>query len=148
MSVNKSTVINQFYIFKFPNIQYHKSSKSYQSQVLYTNMNNHHCQNIHTKSQLITRLDWLNLQHANWHSQLADCFQNTAFVFNLHGIVPVSYTHLDVYKRQVLNRLLLLTSCFNRWTILLVSRSPWNNEERSLNKGYRSGIRNRSQNLI
>ena len=39
-------------------------------------------------------------------------------------IRPVSYTHLDVYKRQVLNRLLMVTMVCSTSPVLLLINSP------------------------
>ena len=37
-------------------------------------------------------------RHPGGQRPLSLCYAN---IFNLRGIIPVSYTHLDVYKRQV-----------------------------------------------
>ena len=47
---------------------------------------------------------------------LAICYNHliylTCFLFNSFCIIPVSYTHLDVYKRQYVNRHLRILSGF------------------------------------
>ena len=44
--------------------------------------------------------------------------ERLSVLINLYGVVPVSYTHLDVYKRQVSTRFKRKTICNTRSNIL------------------------------
>ena len=39
-----------------------------------------------------------------WRHKILDALQNMADDVTLDGIIAVSYTHLDVYKRQIMYR--------------------------------------------
>ena len=70
------------------------------------------------------------LYHWLLYNQSA-CVLYTSFIFclflNYHFLMTVSYTHLDVYKRQVYNSNIwtIVESCSNRpqWKVLTISTS-------------------------